>query len=305
MAAYSQDQLTRYLEHISYPRSQHPRDELQLLTELQAHHLARVPFESVGLHYSPHRTLSLDPDALFEKVVEKSKGGYCLEMNTFFCEILRVLGFTVLPIGARVKAGPRYGGMTHCANIVILGERRYLVDVAFGSYGVFRPVPLTSGFEFDNILPRRGKLEFRPIAQSAFPSTQPLWVYSSQDDPLAEWVERYCFTETEYFREDYEVNNYFCSTNRTSIFVNQVIVLRGILNDRGDGLQGVLTMFQGEVRKRIEGVEGMQVLETMANEEERVKALDKWFSIPLTKAEARAIQRLPSELTQVRKSAVS
>ncbi|KAL7956623.1 hypothetical protein V8C34DRAFT_315508 [Trichoderma compactum] len=288
MAAYSQDQLTRYLEHISYPHSQHPRDELQLLTELQAHHLARVPFESVGLHYSPHRTLSLDPEALFEKVVEKSKGGYCLEMNTFFCEILKVLGFTVIPIGARVKVGPRYGGMTHCANIVTISERRYLVDVAFGSYGVFRPVPLTSGFEFDNIFPRRGKLEFRPIAQSTAPSTQPLWVYSSQDGPSAEWVERYCFTETEFFREDYEV-----------------IVLKGILNDKGDGLQGVLTMFQGEVRKRVEGVEGMQVLETMTNEEERVKALEKWFSIPLTKLEAQAIQRLPSELTQFRKSAVS
>jgi hypothetical protein len=50
---YSQDQLTRYLEHISYPRSQHPRDELQFLKELQAHHLARVPFESISLHYCP------------------------------------------------------------------------------------------------------------------------------------------------------------------------------------------------------------------------------------------------------------
>ncbi|KAL7943944.1 hypothetical protein V8C42DRAFT_327247 [Trichoderma barbatum] len=304
MAAYTQDQLTRYLEHISYPRSQHPRDELQLLTELQAHHLARVPFESVGLHYSPHRILSLDPEDLFEKVVERSKGGYCLEMNSFFGAMLKVLGFAVLPIGARVKVGPRYGGMTHCANIVIINQTRYLVDVAFGGYGVFHPVPLVSGQEFDNILPRRGKLEFRPLAQSTSPIPQSLWVYSSQDDSSSEWLERYCFTETEYFREDYEVNNYFCSTNRTSIFVNQVIALRGILNDKEDGLSGVLTMSQGEVRKRVEGVPGMQVMETMNNEEERVKALEKWFLIPLAKTEARAIQRLPSELMQVRKSAV-
>ncbi|KAL7928651.1 hypothetical protein V8C35DRAFT_317626 [Trichoderma chlorosporum] len=305
MAAYSQDQLTRYLEHISYPRSKHPRDELQLLTELQAHHLARVPFESVGLHYSPHRTLSLDPDDVFEKVVEESKGGYCLEMNTFFSEILRVLGFTVLPIGARVKIGPRFGGMTHCANIVTIDQTRYLVDVAFGSYGIFHPIPLTSGIEFDNLLPRRGKLEFRPIAQSTSPSTQSLWVYSSQDNSSAEWIERYCFTETEYFRDDYEVSNYFCSTNPKSIFVSQVISLRGILNDKGDGLAGILTMFQGEVRKRVEGVEGMEVIEAMSNEEDRVKALEKWFQIPLSKSEVRAIHRLPSELMQFRKSAVS
>ena len=110
-AIYTQDQLARYLDHISYPRSKHPRDELQLLTELHAHHLARVPFDSIGLHYSPHRTLSIDPDDLFEKVVERSKGGYCMEMNTFFGDMLRVLGFTVLSIGARVKNGARFGGL--------------------------------------------------------------------------------------------------------------------------------------------------------------------------------------------------
>lgn len=108
---YSQDQLTRYLEHISYPRSQHPRDELQFLKELQAHHLARVPFESISLHYSPYRTLSVDADDLFQKVVERSRGGYCVEMNTIFGDMMRALGFNVLGIGARVKPGPVYLGM--------------------------------------------------------------------------------------------------------------------------------------------------------------------------------------------------
>jgi arylamine N-acetyltransferase len=111
MAAYSQDQLTRYLDHISYPRSQHPQSEIQFLKELQAHHLARVPFESIALHYSPHRVLSLDPDDLFQKVVEQSKGGYCVEMNSFFGDMMRLLGFNVLSFGARVKAGPVYEGL--------------------------------------------------------------------------------------------------------------------------------------------------------------------------------------------------
>ncbi|RFU80303.1 n-acetyltransferase family [Trichoderma arundinaceum] len=295
---YSQQQLDRYLDHISYPQSQHPQDELQLVIELQAHHLARVPFESIGLHYSPHRLLSLDPDDLFQKVVVQSKGGYCVEMNSFFGEILRVLGFTVLNIGARVKVGPRYGGMTHCANIVTINQMRYLVDVAFGSYGVFRPIPLTAGFEFDNISPRRGKLEFRPLAQSTSPSTQALWVYSSQDNPSADWIERYCFTETEYFPADYEVSNYYCSTVRTSIFFREVVAMRGILNDKGDGLKGIVTMYRNEVRRRMDGVPGVEVVENMKNEEDRVKALEKWFLMPLTQAEARAIRATSSELVQ-------
>ncbi|KAM0250522.1 hypothetical protein ACHAQJ_008573 [Trichoderma viride] len=298
MAVYSQDQLARYLDHISYPRAQHPQDELQFLKELQAHHLARVPFESIALHYSPHRILSLDPDDLFQKVVEQSKGGYCVEMNSFFGDMMRLLGFNVLSVGARAKVGPVYEGLTHGANIVTINQTRYLVDVAFGSYGAFRPVPLIAGFEFDNILPRRGKLEFRPLAQSTSPSTQSLWIYSSQQDSSSPWIERYCFTETEFFRADYDIVNYYCSTIRTSIFVNQVFALRGILNDKGDGLKGVLTLFQNEVRRRAEGVPGLEVVETLANEEDRVKALEKWFLMPLKKAEVRAIQRLPSELLQ-------
>ncbi|GFP60189.1 arylamine N-acetyltransferase 1 [Trichoderma asperellum] len=297
---YSQDQLTRYLEHISYPRSHHPRDELQFLKELQAHHLARVPFESISLHYSPHRTLSVDPDDLFQKVVEKSRGGYCVEMNTLLGDMMRALGFNVLSIGARVKAGPVYLGMTHGANIVTINQQRYLVDVAFGSHGAFTPVPLIDGYEFDNILPRRGKLEFRPIAQSTSPSTQSLWVYSTQDVPSTDWTERYCFTETELFRADYEVMNFYCSTVRTGVFVNNVFALRGILNDKGDGLKGVMTLLQNEVRKRVEDVPGLEVVENLTNEEDRVKALKKWFEIPLSKREARAIRGLPTELVPLR-----
>ncbi|PON26589.1 N-acetyltransferase [Trichoderma gamsii] len=297
---YSQDQLTRYLEHISYPRSRHPRDELQFLKELQAHHLARVPFESISLHYSPHRTLSVDADDLFQKVVEKSRGGYCVEMNTIFGDMMRALGFNVLSIGARVKPGPVYLGMTHSANIVTINQQRYLVDVAFGSHGAFTPVPLINGHEFDNILPRRGKLEFRPLAQSTSPSTQSLWVYSTQDLPSTDWTERYCFTETELFRADYDVMNFYCSTVRTAVFVNNVFALRGILNEKGDGLQGVMTLLRNEVRRRVEGVPGLEVVETLVNEEDRVKALEKWSKIPLSKREATAIRGLPTELVPPR-----
>lgn len=108
----------------------------------------------------------------------------------------------------------------------------------------------------------------------------------------------------EFFRTDYQVGSYYCSTNRTSIFVNQVFAFRGVLNDKGDGLSGALTMFQGEVRRRVEGIPGIQVIEKMSSEEDRVKALEKWFLIPLTKTEARAIQGLPSELTQFQGSAI-
>ena len=118
MHQYTEEQLAQYFEHIGYGR--HARhliteDPLGFLTNLQRHHMARVPFESLSLHYSRHRVLSLDPDDLFEKMITNSRGGYCMEVNALFVTVLRSLGFMLFSIGGRVK-GPEahYGGWYVC-----------------------------------------------------------------------------------------------------------------------------------------------------------------------------------------------
>ena len=78
------------------------RDPLAALTRLQRRQLAIIPFGNLALHYSPHHSISLDPDTLFTKLVERRLGGYCMENNTFFAAVLRSLGFTLYTTGARV-----------------------------------------------------------------------------------------------------------------------------------------------------------------------------------------------------------
>lgn len=107
---YTQDQLDAYLQHIDYPRAKHPDDALLRLSQLLARQVSRVPFESFALHYSQHKVLSLDPEALFDKVVVHGKGGYCMELNAFFGGMLRALGYQVLNIGGRVKTPAGYTG---------------------------------------------------------------------------------------------------------------------------------------------------------------------------------------------------
>lgn len=103
MATYSEEQLELYLQHIRYPRTKHPEDRLQLLMGLVRHHQARVPFDSIALHYSPTRLLSLDPADLFDKIVTRSRGGYCMEVNELFATVLRTLGFKLYSAAGRVK----------------------------------------------------------------------------------------------------------------------------------------------------------------------------------------------------------
>lgn len=120
--AYTEPQLQRYFDRISLPSSvqgmllvlslSHQLDpscssafeqQLRLLTTLQQYQVAHVPFENVSLHYSPHRTISLDAGDLFSKIVEHRRGGYCMENNTFFGAVLRGLGFEVYSTGARIS----------------------------------------------------------------------------------------------------------------------------------------------------------------------------------------------------------
>ena len=109
MRLYSSEQLDRYFEHIGH-RPRAGDVSLDCLAKLQMHHLARVPFESITLHYSKGRSLSLDPEDLFIKIVERGRGGYCMEVNNFFATVLRSLGFPLISIGARVKGETEYDG---------------------------------------------------------------------------------------------------------------------------------------------------------------------------------------------------
>lgn len=104
-------QLDRLLEHINYPRCRHATNPLRRLQQLMLRHIARVPFGNVGIHYNPTHQVSLEIEDLFDKIVVRSKGGYCLELNALFAALLRGLGYTVLTICGRVRGGaPRWTG---------------------------------------------------------------------------------------------------------------------------------------------------------------------------------------------------
>lgn len=134
--SYSEEQLYQYFDCISLPDkyrlklSSHghdatkPEDQLSFLTNLQKYHLAAIPFENLELHYSPTKTISLEPQFLFQKIVlrEDGRGGRCMETNCLFGTVLRSLGFDVYSAGARVNQaaqavaatkgwkGPRHDG---------------------------------------------------------------------------------------------------------------------------------------------------------------------------------------------------
>ncbi|KAI9747394.1 MAG: hypothetical protein M4579_007474 [Chaenotheca gracillima] len=301
---YTSNQLTQYFEHINLPQkykslihgnphigqSEHA---LSFLTALQKHQLAAVPFENISLHYSPEPGVSLDSEVLFENIIERNMGGYCMENNCFFATVLRSLGYELFTAGARVNTaampghevgpGPKYGGWSHMVNIVTIRNQRYMVDVGFGSNQSVQPLPLISATPHANIGAQSVRLLHAPIPQNT--TTQKVWRFQHRAQSDQPWLDGYCFTELEFLPEDYAVMNWNTSTSPTIWFTKSLICLKSIME--GEEIEGTIVLFDDEIKWTIRGNTKRTL--KLRSEGERVQALSEHFSIDLREDEKAAI----------------
>ena len=272
-----------------------PGTALQVLTYLQKHHLAKVPFENLSLHYSPHHSVNLHPDILYDKIVKKGRGGYCMENNCFFGTVLRSLGFTVYGAGARVHEGSGiYTAWSHMVNIVTLtnGER-YLIDAGFGNNGPACPLLLEDGHEAQSIPPTSLRLVREKIPATTNPNDQ-LWTYQQRISPGSDWEPMYSFTETEFLPRDYEMMNFWTSQSRKSLFTYRIMCVKKIIDEKSHELVGTLILTGAEVKRRVgEKTEHLKVCKT---EWERVAVLQNMFDVRLTEEEREGIMGMVTQL---------
>lgn len=125
--------VSAYLTRIGaeYPKELTP----QSLMELTRAHLEHVPFEVLELSEA-HAEPSLEPGALFTKIVIHKRGGYCFELNKLFYLLLKELGFSCYPVGVRVLMGrPEPRAISHRGTVVQFGTEKWYCDVGFGGQG--------------------------------------------------------------------------------------------------------------------------------------------------------------------------
>ncbi|GAA4190373.1 arylamine N-acetyltransferase [Streptosporangium oxazolinicum] len=122
--------ITLYLDRLGVTRPAKP--DVQGLRVLQLAHLRAVPFENLSIHLG--EPIALESDALFDKIVNRRRGGFCYELNGLFAELLTALGYRVTLLAARVFGGGVPGPLfDHLALRVDLDEP-WLVDVGFGDF---------------------------------------------------------------------------------------------------------------------------------------------------------------------------
>ncbi|KAJ5815549.1 hypothetical protein N7474_007326 [Penicillium riverlandense] len=335
---YTDDQLETYLRRIEYPRAapteidgsqlQQIREgiktnPLHTLAHLQRCHLTAIPWGNSGLHYSQHHTISLDPDSLYEKMVERRLDGYCMESSGLFFVVLRSLGYRVYATGGRVShaaASSRgvddglYLSLGHMILIVIIDGEKYMVsslptsyggssyadiyidvqvDVGFGNNCATAPLPLREGATATCIAPCEMRLVRDSLAEF-MDKDQKVWIYQTRHNVESNWIPNICFADVEFLPQDFGVMNFSVSQTRTSWFTQAFVCVRMILDESGTEIIGQYMMVDKEVKRRVRGQ--TEILQVLHSEQDRIEALAKYFDMHLRDSEIRGIRGLTSEL---------
>ena len=209
----------RYLDRISYNGSRQPT--LETLRQLHRAHLLTVPFENLDIALD--RPIVLDAGALFAKIVERRRGGFCYELNGLFAALLRALGFRVTLLSggffrSHGEDGTVFGPeFDHLALRVDL-QQPWLADVSTFLY------PL----RFDTADEQESK---EPDAPSIQPLTKDVWhdryrilpddehQILQQRDWANVWQDRFRFTLVPRRLSDFDAMCRYHQTAPESIFL--------------------------------------------------------------------------------------
>jgi len=242
----------KYLERINYRDA--INNSVEVLAKLQHLHLLNVPFENLDIHLGRRIELSES----YEKIVNRRRGGFCYELNGVFFQLLRIIGFDVKLISARVYSKDRGFGpeFDHMAIIATIQDVKYLVDVGFGEFA-YSPLRV----EID-------------VPQADGPGSY--MITHHDKDYLAvgklqeeNFIPEYIFSETSRQMDDFVVMCNFHQTSSQSHFTQKRVC--SILTEKGR-----ITISGNMLKKTENGA----ISETeLADEEEFSKALWDYFKI--------------------------
>lgn len=245
-----------YLERINYHGSLEPTAES--LRALQVAHLATVPFENLSIHAG--QPIVLEDEALFTKIVERRRGGFCYEANGLFAALLRALGFDVVMLSAEVaNAKGGFGpDFDHMALMVRL-EKRWLVDVGFGDS--FRE-PLMLDERGEQVQESRA---YRILSDGSY-------LILMQREAGGEWEAQYRFTLRPHEYADYAEMCRYHQTSPQSHFTRGRICTRATE-------EGRVTL--SEMRLITTSKDGERQERALSTHEEYAAALRDYFGIEM------------------------
>ena len=170
-----------------------------------------VPFETLDIPLG--RRITLDPDALWRKVIVNRRGGFCYELNTLFGRLLQALGYEVDFLSARVWSGTGWGlDKDHMALRVPTGGTSWLADVGFGDSFL---APLR--FQHD-VVQDAGFASFRLVHDASY--------WTMQRGRSGDWSPGYRFTLDAHRPDSFAEMCEYQQTSPETSFTQRVVCSR-------------------------------------------------------------------------------
>jgi N-hydroxyarylamine O-acetyltransferase len=156
--------LQGYLDRIGFLGR--PGRDHQTLAAIHRRHVESIPFENIDVLLG--RTVDFDLERIYDKIVNRRRGGWCYEMNGLFGWALGEIGFDVTRLAGGVGRSER-GEEAVGNHLLLLVDGVWLADVGFGN-GLYEPVTLETGE-----LRQRGFLSHLDTVEDGW------WRYTSHD----------------------------------------------------------------------------------------------------------------------------
>ncbi|WP_343576982.1 arylamine N-acetyltransferase [Pseudomonas sp.] len=273
LTPFSAAQLDASLARLGLP-VERPAPTLANLDRLIHAALHQLPFENLDVLLE--KDVDIDPQAVFAKVVEQQRGGYCFELNSLFARLLTSLDYRVTLLVGRVRWGlPADAPLTPQSHLLLrvdLDEGVYLVDIGFGGPASPRALPLQLNEELPGGWRLTGQLdgELEMAARSS-----------------SGWQTLYRFTLQPQSWIDYAMRNWYTSTHPQSVFR---LSLRVAISE--DGAR--LSLYNGQFTRRTAAGEVEQ--RGIADADALLVVLRERFRLWPTERDVPALRRRLAEL---------
>jgi N-hydroxyarylamine O-acetyltransferase len=228
--------LQQYLNRIGFIGD--AKADLATVSNMMRCQLFSVPFENLDVQAG--KIVSLVPEEIVEKIIDRNRGGYCYEVNGIFAMALQALEIPYQFVAARPMFYPVRRPKTHMAIVLEMNNEKWLCDLGFGSYGIRAPMRL-------NLLDAEIKQDFDKFMLSK--TNEREYLLKAQVD--GEWTNQYAFDLSPQEWIDFTPANYLNSTHPDAIFVQKLLVVLHNRDGRAILLDDMLkTVNQGRIEKQ-------------------------------------------------------
>lgn len=207
--------LEKYFQRINY--SKPVSKDLNTLKNIVSCQLQSIAFENTEVIAKQIPSLKLED--IFEKIVNKKRGGYCYEVNGLLAMALTSIGFDWYFVAARPMLYPEKRPKTHMVVVVVLDGKKYLCDTGFGGYCLREPIEIKAFVEAEQ---NKEMFRLELIGKE----------YVLSSNVKSQWISQYGFADLPQEWIEFSLANYYNATHPNTIFTQNKIAIMQTPNGR-------------------------------------------------------------------------